>query len=193
MSMEETRQRLVAELTAAVRDYQRGVDAVDDAVARRLGVNRTDLRCLDVLFDGPLSAGRLAEEAGVSPAAMTTALDRLERAGYVRRVPHPDDRRRVLVEVTPLAGQAAWPLYAPLAERTTEFLSPYSDEQLALLRDYLRESVELLARHRSWLSELPPSPGEGQEDRGAARPSRSRRPRSEGKAAGRGRGAGTRG
>jgi DNA-binding MarR family transcriptional regulator len=151
--MEETRQRLIEELTAAVRDYQRGVDAVDDAVARRLGVNRTDLRCLDVLFDGPQSAGQLADEAGVSPAAMTTALDRLERAGYVRRIPDPDDRRRVLVEVTPLARQAAWPLYAPLADRTTEFLSPYDDEQLALMRDYLRASIELLARHRQWLGQ----------------------------------------
>ena len=69
---------------------------------RLLGLNRTDTRCLDIIerLDG-VSAGRLASEAGLSTGAVTTVLDRLERAGYARRVPDPGDRRRVLVELTP--------------------------------------------------------------------------------------------
>ena len=73
---------MVASLTAAIRRYQREIDALDQALAERLGLNRTDLRCVDVLLDRPLSMTELADQAGLSQSAMTTALDRLENAGY---------------------------------------------------------------------------------------------------------------
>ena len=44
-----------------------------------------------------MAAGELADESGLSPGAITTVLDRIERAGYANRVADPDDRRRVLV------------------------------------------------------------------------------------------------
>jgi DNA-binding MarR family transcriptional regulator len=54
---------------------------------QKLGINRTDLRCLNIVDNqGPMTAGRLAELSGLTTAAVTTVLDRLERAGYARRV-----------------------------------------------------------------------------------------------------------
>src|SRR5947207_14950505 len=100
----EERAALIAEVACEVAEFQSAADLVDEAAAARLGVNRTDLRCLGLLsVRGPLSAGQLARASGLSPAATTTALDRLERAGYARRVAHPGDRRGVLVELTPVA------------------------------------------------------------------------------------------
>ena len=157
--MEETRQALIAELGAATRDYQRVTDAVDEAVADRFGVNRTDLRCIDLLFDGPLSAGRLAEQAGLSPAATTALTDRLEAKGYVRRVRDPADRRRVLVELTDLARVRAGQAYGPLAAEGEAHLGGYTDEQLLLLRDYLRHGRDLSERHLARLREQPPDQG----------------------------------
>ena len=78
------RQALIAAVGAATQAFQRSTDAFDDAVADRLGLNRTDLRCLDWLFDGPKSAGQLAAATGLSSAATTTLVDRLERRGLVR-------------------------------------------------------------------------------------------------------------
>ena len=89
-------------------------DIADQVMADDLGLNRTDTRCLDIIerLDG-VSAGRLASEAGLSTGAVTTVLDRLERAGYARRVQDPGDRRRVLVELTPAgAARAAGALRA---------------------------------------------------------------------------------
>jgi DNA-binding MarR family transcriptional regulator len=145
--MEEDRQPLITEVGAAMREYQRVTDALDDAVAERFGVNRTDLRHLDLLFDGPLSAGQLAERSGLSPAAMTTLVDRLTKKGYVRRSRDEHDRRRVFVELTEQARTAAWQLYGPIMQEGEELLAGYTDEQLTLIRDFLVADRELSERH----------------------------------------------
>src|SRR3954471_7460715 len=104
----EISQELVSALTAANRRYQQGTDALDQAASELLGINRTDARCIDiVLLRGRLTAGELASAAGLSPGAVTTALDRLERAGFARRARDPDDRRRVLVEPTDQMAELA--------------------------------------------------------------------------------------
>src|SRR5688572_7357764 len=71
-------------------------------VAEQMGLSATDEKCLDLAMraEGPLTAGRIAELSGLSTGAVTGVIDRLERAGYVRRVRDPHDRRKVLVEVT---------------------------------------------------------------------------------------------
>jgi DNA-binding MarR family transcriptional regulator len=153
--METSRQRLLEAVATASREFQRSVDAVDDAVAKQLGVNRTDLRTLDVLYDGPTTPSALAAATGVSPAAMTAALDRLEGRGYVRRVRDTADRRRILVEVTEEMRRAAGQLYGPIAAEGAEFVSRYTDEELALLGEFLRTSKKLQDRHRSRIVELP--------------------------------------
>jgi len=98
--MATSRQVLIAELGLAMQAYQRSTQAYDDEVGRVLGVNLVDLRCLDWLTEGPLSPSRLAEATGLSAAATTSMIDRLERKGFVRRAPHPTDRRGTLVEMT---------------------------------------------------------------------------------------------
>ena len=90
-------------------------------MADRLGINRTDMRCLDIIerLDS-VAAGRLASEAGLSTGAVTTVIDRLERAGLARRVADPADRRRVLVELTRRRAAATAELYGPLGEAMSD-------------------------------------------------------------------------
>jgi len=127
-----------AELSAMVRLYQRDLDRFDQAVADRLGINRTDLRCLDILTDEAgggrrLTPKELAAKSGMSPSAITTVLDRLERAGYARRVRDDVNRRRVLVALTPLVAKLADEIFAPVAAAGQAHVASYSDEQLELL------------------------------------------------------------
>jgi DNA-binding MarR family transcriptional regulator len=151
----DERERLQVELSNEVRGNQRSTDVVDELGSQLMGINRTDSRCMDILDQhGSMSAGDLAEASRLTTGAITAVIDRLERAGYARRVPDPSDRRRVLVEVTPKAYEAAMELmvepyrelYAPLAAR-------YSDDDLRLLIDFTRESRELQDRHAEWLRE----------------------------------------
>jgi DNA-binding MarR family transcriptional regulator len=142
------RQALIAAVGAATQVFQRSTDAFDDVVADRLGLNRTDLRCLDWLFDGPMSAGRLAAATGLTSAATTTLVDRLERRGLVRRVADPADRRKVLIEMTDLGRRQTGEFYGPLARDGARLLERYSDDQLSAMRDQLLAATELIDRHR---------------------------------------------
>lgn len=145
------RQALIAAVGTATQAYQRATDGFDDAVGRRLGLNATDLRCLDWLTERAMSAGGLAEATGLSSAATTTLLDRLERKGYVRRERDTVDRRKVLVALTPHGRELIGDLYGPLAREGERLLARFSDDQLAMIRDFLVEATELVDRHRARL------------------------------------------
>jgi DNA-binding MarR family transcriptional regulator len=142
-----TRMELVVRLTTEVRRQQVAYDRFHDAVAAYLGINRTDLRCLDLLdlHGGRLSAGDLASSTGLSTGAVTAMLDRLEKIGYVRRVRDPGDRRRVLVEMGDLASERGREIYQPFADATVPMLEPFGDEQLALVAEFLRLGNEFYA------------------------------------------------
>src|SRR5687767_4414054 len=113
--MSRDRKALEQELGAAMRTYQRSVDAFDEAAAIYLGVNRTDMRCLDVLLEqGQVSPGYLATALGVTTGSVTAMLDRLEKLGYVERSDDPADRRRIEVRPTAQTIALARKLWGPL-------------------------------------------------------------------------------
>src|SRR3954462_9185710 len=102
----QTKQELIWEVISGVRANQAANDAFDEVAYSKLGINRTDGRCLDIVENqGPLTAGRLAELSGLTTAAVPAVLDRPERAGPPRRVRDQRDRRQVNVELTPLMGE----------------------------------------------------------------------------------------
>src|ERR1700722_14344127 len=147
-----SREDLLQALGHAVRANQRATDAVDEAAAQLLGLNRTDGRCLDILEQhGQMSAGELARQSGLTTGAITAVIDRLERIGYVHRVADPSDRRRVLVGPTQKAREDSWELFGPLADAMRPMLSGYSDEDLRMLIDFQRLSRELQERHAEWI------------------------------------------
>jgi DNA-binding MarR family transcriptional regulator len=128
MSNSDLSHRVALEL----RLLQRSVDAFDEAAAGRLGLNRTDLRCLDVLLGGgPYTAGDLAVELRLSPAATTTVIDRLERAGLARRTRDAANRRRVQVAATEAARTIDREIYRPVAAAGLKALRRFDDAQLS--------------------------------------------------------------
>jgi DNA-binding MarR family transcriptional regulator len=135
----KTKRDLLAELGEAVRASQTATDKMDEAGTRALGVNRTDGRCIDIVQRaGRISAGRLAEDAGLTSGSLTAVLDRLERKGYLRRVPDPGDRRRVLIELTELAHRRTMELWGPLGTRSAPAVSRYSGAELETILSFLR-------------------------------------------------------
>jgi DNA-binding MarR family transcriptional regulator len=142
--MSKDHEQLFAEVRDAFRRNGQAGDTMDQAAADFLGIHRTDTRLLDILqLDGRMSAGELARAGHLSPAAVTAALDRLERVGYVRRIRDEQDRRRVFVELTELTNELTWQLYGPLAETGESMLRDLTADQLTLLRDVMRESTRL--------------------------------------------------
>ena len=141
--MSSNKRQVFDHLIDEVRRSQSATDRFDQAVADALGLGRTDMRCLDVLERrGAIAAGQLAAETGLTSGAMTAALDRLERAGYLRRLRDDGDRRRVLVELTEAASADAGSFYAGHARLAEQLYDRYSTEQLQLLLEFVRNSRE---------------------------------------------------
>jgi DNA-binding MarR family transcriptional regulator len=155
-SRQETRQTLTDDLFEEWRLLAAANDIADQAVADYLGINRTDARCLEIIERlGGVTAGRLARESGLSTGAVTTVLDRLERSGLARRTSDPEDRRRVVVEMTPVARRANEELSRPFVAAAVEQMLGYSEEELALLREYHRASRALTEAHAERVRGLP--------------------------------------
>jgi DNA-binding MarR family transcriptional regulator len=154
----DRRRALMEAISLEVRRSQNRTDAYDEAVSEAVGINRTDHRCLDVLDqEGGATAGRLAEVMGLSTGAITAVIDRLERAGFARRVRDEQDRRRVRVEMTDEARETMLPYYQPLHELSQRLYARYTDEQLELLLDFLRTADVL---YDGMIDELRGSPAE---------------------------------
>jgi len=154
MSRDLSREELLRQLLDEIRAGQRATQLVDEAAWDLMGVNRTDGRCMDILEQrGRMSAGQLAAEARLTSGAVTAVIDRMERAGYARRVADPDDRRRVLVEPTEKAYAEAERWMGRLGELGGPKVFGYTDEQLELLVDFLRFNRELQENHAEWLEE----------------------------------------
>lgn len=114
------------------------------AVAARLGLSASEERALDLLEqNGPLTAGQLAEKSGLAPASVTGLVDRLQRKGFARRVPHPHDQRRVLIEIDQAPATLALPLLRDFIDSLEELHARYTDDVLETIAAYLTEVAEL--------------------------------------------------
>ena len=138
------RVELIHAVGKAVQAFQDATDAFDEAACVKLGINRTDLRCLAVIVErGPVAVGEIGRLVGLTRGAATTALDRVERAGYVRRIRSPNDRRGVLLEITLQGLEAAGAIWGPMAAAGEQLLAGYSTDHLNAVLRFLTEARQL--------------------------------------------------
>jgi DNA-binding MarR family transcriptional regulator len=149
----------IAALISAFRTSGNLDRAFDTRAAEALGVNLTDLHCLNIVENrGGVTAGALAAEAGLTTGAVTGVVDRLERAGYARRVPDRADRRRVKIEVTDRFYARADEVWHPLAaEWHAELARRFTSDQLDLITEFLDTTNDLTRRHVERLTKVSPS------------------------------------
>ncbi|MFK5647942.1 MarR family winged helix-turn-helix transcriptional regulator [Ornithinimicrobium sp. LYQ121] len=105
------------------------MDAFDAAAAATIGVNRNDLRALNLLETGPLSQASIAAALKITRPSVTTLVDRLESAGMVRRVPDLRDRRSTLVELLPATWQAFERVYRPVGTHVDQLADGWDEQQ----------------------------------------------------------------
>ena len=150
------RDRLLVALDEAIRKVGAQAVLISDLVATRVGINSTDLECLDLLqLNGPVTAGQMSARSGLTTGATTAMIDRLERAGYVRRRRDSGDRRVVVVEVLEHCGSHIAPLYQPIQKDLEKLHARYSNRELEIVVRYLTEALEAGARFAAWLQTQP--------------------------------------
>ena len=162
MSSSGSRDEIVAAVLRAIRKESSQAALFSQAVAERLGLAGIDVECLEVLGDeGRLTVGRLAEVTGLTTGSATRMIDRLEQAGFVRRIPDPADRRRVLVErVAGLDAKLA-ALHASISDAQRGVIERYADDQLQLVIDFLGRSGEVARQETAKMRAPSEEPGAG--------------------------------
>ncbi|MEU5087653.1 MarR family transcriptional regulator [Streptomyces sp. NPDC021356] len=126
----------------AFRQYLDAVGLQGLAGAEAAGLHTSEWYALSLItLEGSLTSGELATRTGLTTGATTRLIDRLERAGYARRVADPADRRRVIVEPVPEGLGRIEDVLAPARRRIAEVLARYTPDQRALLFDYFRQAA----------------------------------------------------
>jgi DNA-binding MarR family transcriptional regulator len=140
----QKREEILENLKWAGRRESRASLLFRHAVAEKAGLHVTDSECIDFLLEaGSATAGELAKITGLTTGAMTAAIDRLEKAGFVARERDPQDRRKVIVR--------------PVLAEITKFALLYESMEEALeelLSEYTLAELELLIRHYNRMAEL---------------------------------------
>jgi DNA-binding MarR family transcriptional regulator len=149
---ETERDRLREEIVNLLRSYSVEAQHVGHTFAQRHGLHPTDLQALIAVMHAegrgdPLTPGRLGEAIGLSSGATTAAIDRLERAGHLRRTRESSDRRVVHLRYGEPGMALAREFFGPLGKRTDDVMAGYSDEDLALVRRFLQGMNDALTEH----------------------------------------------
>ena len=132
-------------------------------VAIRFGLSESDIETLEQLIDmGATTAGRLSEITGLTSGAVTRVIDRLEQAGYVRRIPDPADRRRVIVEVVPERVASIQSTLDRVSSASAKEIGRYTDAQLNLIADFLTKMEAITRDEATALRDSPEAAGQSE-------------------------------
>ncbi|SCL15656.1 DNA-binding transcriptional regulator, MarR family [Micromonospora nigra] len=147
------RDLLVAEITAELRRYSVDAQHIGHAFAGLHGLGTTDLHALIAVMDAelygdPMTPGRLGRQLNLSSGSVTALVDRLERAGHIRRDRDATDRRKVLLHYADRGAALAMDFFRPLGRRTDEVMARFSDEELETVHRFMSAMTTSMREHR---------------------------------------------
>src|SRR6266481_3134326 len=142
------------------------------AVADRAGVSSSDMDCMDFLnVEGRMTAGRLAELTGLTTGAITGVVDRMEKAGLVRRERDVEDRRKVFIVPAAERVVEIGRFYEPLQRAMRKLWDTYTDAELKLLLRFGNDSYRTMLSATEELRAMMAAPKA--KPKGAAKPARA--------------------
>jgi DNA-binding MarR family transcriptional regulator len=154
-SISSERSKMIEHLVGELKlSSSRGI-IFHQTIADFLGLNITDHKCLGFLLEeGPQTAGRLAELTSLTTGAVTGVIDRLEKAGYVKREKDPHDRRRVMIAPAFDSQTKMGTLFVSLYESSIEMCSHYTDQELNVILRFVTESSQMMLQETEKLKKL---------------------------------------
>ena len=153
--MKTTKKDLEKDVLQAAQNQ--GISSVifRNAIARKLNLNSSESECLSFLgIKGVSTPTEIARYIGLTTGSTTTMLDRLEKAKFIVRKPNPKDRRGVLIGLSDHYMQTAGPLVAGVVKAHVELIASYSEEELAIIGDFMRRFTQNVTEHTKTLETL---------------------------------------
>jgi len=142
-SSSRNRTEMTAEIGLAIMQWQDATQAYDEAVGARLGLNMAERHCIGLLYGGPQSAGAVATATGLTPAAVTALIDRLEARGLLTRTRSLEDRRKVVIEATEATRDLSERYYGAIAREGEKVIATFSDAELATISRFVQAALDL--------------------------------------------------
>lgn len=146
----------IAAISSGLREWQETREAFEEAVGDKLGLIVAERRCLAALLDGPRAAGALAQASGLTPAAATSMIDRLERRGFVERRRDSEDRRKVYVAMTKPAEETLARFYGPATDEFEKLLDGFEEAELAAISRFVNATIALQRRQIERIGQTDP-------------------------------------
>ncbi|KKJ99402.1 MarR family winged helix-turn-helix transcriptional regulator [Micromonospora sp. HK10] len=170
---DDRRARMIADITNDLRRYAADAQHVGHAFAGLHGLNATDLQALIAVMDAelvgePITPGRLGERLNLSSGSVTALIDRLERAGHIRRDRDTADRRKVFLRYADRGAELARSFFAPLGRRNDQVMARFSDEELETVHRFMAEMVTSMREHRNAMRAARGEPPKHAAEAGAA-------------------------
>ncbi|WP_027500028.1 MarR family winged helix-turn-helix transcriptional regulator [Rhodococcus sp. UNC363MFTsu5.1] len=137
-----TRAKLLEQIAVDSQRHYADYTLFNQAMADHLGLHPTDLQCVALLDvePGPVSTGEIARLTGLTSGSATRLVDRMAKAGLVERHADPQDRRKSLVTLAPEARARIGAAWDVPGKAFGAVLETYSDEELAIIADYLERA-----------------------------------------------------
>ena len=148
MPVKKNKDAFLYGLMTATRKLTRSSLMLQYAIAEKMNLNPTDAECIDFLMEmGPSTAGDLAKVTRLTTGAITSVIDRLQKAGFVKRENDPNDRRKVIITFIPKKHEKARQYYAAMAKDVYELFSEYSESKLKLLIKHSDALTAIFQKH----------------------------------------------
>lgn len=128
-------------------EFATAIVVFHETVGRLLGLSAVERKCLDLLRRlGPVTAGAIGEHTGLTTGAITRMVDRLSKAGYVRRTADPHDRRKVVVRLVPNERMDALmaAAFGPYVEDMGAIMSRYDEVERRAILDWVHRTTDAL-------------------------------------------------
>lgn len=136
------RQQLVSKTEQNLYLFTIQVELFKHRIAEEMKLNNTDLSCACLLaMHGPHTASQLAKATGLTTGAITTVIDRLERAGYASRESDSADRRRTVVALTSTGVEKLQEMFAPID--LSDFWKQYTDKEIATIANFFSKLTKI--------------------------------------------------
>lgn len=145
-SSRDEKAELVQRLGTLIVRWQEATQRYDEEVGAMFQLGPAERLCLSFLTSGPQTASAIARATRLTPAAVTSLIDRLEARNFVRRQSDPHDRRKVLVEAAEATFALIRRAYEPMATEGAVALGKRSIEELRLLAEVIEEVMEIQNR-----------------------------------------------
>lgn len=141
-------------LTKGLRGFGTRTVLYQQRVAAAIGLYNHDFLSIDILHEkGPVTAGELSKLTGLTTGSVTALIDRLEKSGFVQRQQDPLDRRKVIIVPLYENKEEVSQIYLQLHAAMVQLAATYSDEELALISQFLRKASTVLEEQIQYLNE----------------------------------------